>query len=60
VAAFAGELAKRAVIAIYDDLEKVQALRDAPEYKAMVSLRDKAADLTHSTLRDRQTRLNLL
>jgi hypothetical protein len=27
-----------------DGLEKVQALRDAPEYKALVSLRDKAAD----------------
>jgi len=27
-----------------DGLEKVQALRDAPEYKALVSRRDKAAD----------------
>src|SRR5471032_1471009 len=41
---FAGELPKRAVIAVYDSLEKVQALRDSPEYKALVPLRDKAAD----------------
>jgi len=41
---FAGEPPKRAVIAIYDSIEKVQALRDSPEYKALVSLRDKAAD----------------
>jgi uncharacterized protein (DUF1330 family) len=41
---FAGEAPKRAVIAVYDGLEKVQALRDSPEYKALVPLRDKAAD----------------
>jgi uncharacterized protein (DUF1330 family) len=41
---FAGEPPKRAVIAVYDSLEKVQALRDSPEYKALVPLRDKAAD----------------
>jgi uncharacterized protein (DUF1330 family) len=41
---FAGEAPKRAVIAIYDSLEKVQALRDSPEYQALVPLRDKAAD----------------
>jgi uncharacterized protein (DUF1330 family) len=41
---FAGEAPKRAVIAVYDSLEKVQALRDSPEYKALVQLRDKAAD----------------
>jgi uncharacterized protein (DUF1330 family) len=41
---FAGESPKRAVIAVYDSLEKVQALRDSPEYKALVPLRDKAAD----------------
>ena len=41
---FAGEPPKRPVIAIYDSLEKVQALRDSPEYKALVPLRDKAAD----------------
>jgi hypothetical protein len=33
VDAFAGEPPRRAVIAVYDSLEKVQALRDAPEYK---------------------------
>jgi uncharacterized protein (DUF1330 family) len=42
--AFAGEPPKRAVIAIYDSIEKVEALRDSPEYKALVPLRDKAAD----------------
>lgn len=42
--AFAGEPPKRAVIAVYDSIEKVQALRDSPEYKALVPLRDKAAD----------------
>ena len=41
---FAGEAPKRAVIAIYDSLERVQALRDSPEYMALVPLRDKAAD----------------
>jgi uncharacterized protein (DUF1330 family) len=44
VDAFAGEPPRRAVIAVYDSIEKVQALRDAPEYKALVSLRDKAAE----------------
>jgi uncharacterized protein (DUF1330 family) len=41
---FAGELPRRAVIAVYDSIEKVQALRDSPEYKALVPLRDKAVD----------------
>jgi uncharacterized protein (DUF1330 family) len=41
---FAGEAPKRAVIAVYDSLEKVQALRDSQEYKALVPLRDEAAD----------------
>jgi uncharacterized protein (DUF1330 family) len=44
VDSFAGEPPKRAVVAIYDSLEKVQALRDSPEYQALVPLRDKAAD----------------
>jgi uncharacterized protein (DUF1330 family) len=44
VDAFAGEPPKRAVIAVYDNLEKVQALRDSPEYMALVPLRDKAAE----------------
>jgi uncharacterized protein (DUF1330 family) len=42
--AFAGEPPKRAVIAIYDSIEMVQALRDSPEYKAIVPLREKAAN----------------
>lgn len=41
---FAGEPPKRAVIAVYDSLERVQALRDSPEYQALVPLRDKAAE----------------
>ena len=41
--AFAGEPPRRAVIAVYDSIEKVQALRDSSEYKALVPLRDKAA-----------------
>ena len=44
VDAFAGEPPKRAVIAVYDSIEKVQELRDSPEYKALVPLRDQAAD----------------
>jgi hypothetical protein len=44
VAAFAGEPPRRGVIAVYDSPEKVQAPRAAPEYKALVSLRDRAAD----------------
>jgi uncharacterized protein (DUF1330 family) len=44
VDSFAGEPPRRAVIAIYDSLEKVQALRDSPEYQALAPLRDKAAD----------------
>jgi uncharacterized protein (DUF1330 family) len=35
---------RSAVITIYDSIEKVEALRDSPEYKALVPLRDKAAD----------------
>ena len=50
--AFAGEPPRRAVIAVYDSLVKVQALRDAPEYQALVSLRDKAADLAGIGLQD--------
>jgi uncharacterized protein (DUF1330 family) len=42
--AFAGEPPKRAVIAVYDSIEKVQAPRDSPEYQALVPLRDKSAD----------------
>jgi uncharacterized protein (DUF1330 family) len=41
--AFAGEPPRRAVIAVYDSIEKVQALRDSSEYKALLPLRDKAA-----------------
>jgi uncharacterized protein (DUF1330 family) len=44
VDAFAGEPPRRAVIAVYDSIEKVQALRDSAEYKALVPLRDKAAE----------------
>jgi uncharacterized protein (DUF1330 family) len=41
---FAGDPPKRAVIAVYDNIEEVEALRDLPEYKALESLRDKAAN----------------
>jgi uncharacterized protein (DUF1330 family) len=44
VDAFAGEPPRRAVIAVNDSIEKVQALRDSAEYKALVPLRDKAAE----------------
>jgi len=43
VEAFAGEAPKRAVIAVYDNIEKIEALRDLPEYKALEAMRDKAA-----------------
>jgi uncharacterized protein (DUF1330 family) len=42
--AFAGEPPKRAVIAVYDNIEKLRSLRDSAEYKALVQLRDKAAE----------------
>jgi Domain of unknown function (DUF1330) len=35
---------KRVLIAVSDSIEIVQASRDSPEYKALVPLRDKAAD----------------
>jgi uncharacterized protein (DUF1330 family) len=44
VESFAGDPPKRAVIAVYDNIEKVEALRDLPEYKALEALRDKAAN----------------
>jgi len=34
---------ERAVIAVYDNIERVEALRDLPEYKALEAMRDKAA-----------------
>jgi len=43
VESFAGEAPERAVIAVYDSMEKLQALRDAPEYKAIESLRDQSS-----------------
>jgi len=43
VESFAGEGPKRAVIAVYDSMEKLQALRDAPEYRAIESLRDQSS-----------------
>ena len=39
--AFAGEPPKRAVIAVFDSLEKAQALRDSAAYKELISVRDK-------------------
>ena len=44
VEAFAGDPPKRAVIAVYDNIDKVEALRDLPEYKALEAVRDKAAN----------------
>ncbi len=41
--AFAGEPPKRAVIAVFDSLEKAQALRDSPAYKELIPVRDKAS-----------------
>jgi uncharacterized protein (DUF1330 family) len=43
IEAFAGEPPKRAVIAVFDSLEKAQALRDSAAYKELVSVRDKAS-----------------
>jgi uncharacterized protein (DUF1330 family) len=43
VDAFAGEPPKRAVIAIFDSLEKAQALRDSTAYKDLIAVRDKAS-----------------
>jgi uncharacterized protein (DUF1330 family) len=44
VEAFAGDPPKRAVIAVYDNIEKIEALRDSPEYRALDAIRDKAAN----------------
>jgi uncharacterized protein (DUF1330 family) len=43
VDAFAGEPPKRAVIAVFDSLEKAQALRDSTAYKELISMRDRAS-----------------
>jgi len=43
VDAFAGEPPKRAVIAVFDSLERAQALRDSDEYKELIAVRDKAS-----------------
>ena len=43
VESFAGEPPKRAVIAIYDSVEQLRALRDTAEYKAIESLRDSSS-----------------
>ena len=41
--AFAGEPPKRAVIAMFDSLDKAQAFRDSSEYKKLIPLRDQAS-----------------
>ena len=43
VEAFAGEPPKRAVVAVFDSLEKAQALRDSAAYKELIAVRDKAS-----------------
>jgi uncharacterized protein (DUF1330 family) len=43
VEAFAGEPLKRAVVAVFDSLEKAQALRDSAAYKELIAVRDKAS-----------------
>jgi uncharacterized protein (DUF1330 family) len=43
VEAFAGEPPKRAVIAVFDSLEKAEALRDSAAYRELTSIRDKAS-----------------
>ena len=44
IESFAGGPPKRAVFAVYDNIEKVEALRDLPAYKALKALRGKAAN----------------
>ena len=41
--AFAGEPPKRAVIAMFDSIEKAQAFRDSPAYKETIPLRDQSS-----------------
>lgn len=43
VDSFAGEPSKREVIAIFDSLEKAQALRDSTAYKELIAVRDRAS-----------------
>jgi uncharacterized protein (DUF1330 family) len=40
---FAGEPPKRAVIAMFDSLDKAHAFRDSAEYKELIPLRDQAS-----------------
>ena len=40
---FAGEPPKRAIVAIFDSMEKAQAFRDSPAYNELIPLRDKAS-----------------
>jgi uncharacterized protein (DUF1330 family) len=43
IEAFAGEPPKRAIIAVFDSMEKAQAFRDSAAYKELIPLRDKAS-----------------
>ena len=41
--AFAGDPPKRAIIAVFDSLEKAQAFRDSPAYRELIPVRDKSS-----------------
>jgi len=43
VDSFAGEPPKRAIIAIFESIEKAEAFRDSAAYKELIPLRDKAS-----------------
>ena len=43
VDAFAGEPPKRVVIAVFDSLEKAQALRDSTAYRELIPIRDESS-----------------
>lgn len=43
VDAFAGDPPKRAIVAVFDSLEKAQAFRDSPAYQELIPVRDKSS-----------------
>lgn len=43
VDAFAGDPPKRAIVAVFDSLEKAQAFRDSPAYQELSPVRDKSS-----------------
>lgn len=43
IATFAGEPPKRAIIAVFESIEKAEAFRDSAAYKELIPMRDQAS-----------------